>query len=59
MNGRTAVAAWNLMDGVIDWQGVPVLIEMYGIEDPEIFLALLSAIRKHKKDVATLLDHGK
>lgn len=38
------------MGGVIDWQALPVLIEMYGIEDVETLLRQLITIRNHQTD---------
>lgn len=44
---RIAVQAWNLMDGSIDWAGLPVIAEMYGVVDIESMIARLGAIRVH------------
>lgn len=38
------VRAWNLMDG-IDWQALPVVIEMLGITDIEGLILALVQIR--------------
>lgn len=35
------------MDGAIDWQALPILIELYAIADPEILILQLHAIREH------------
>lgn len=40
-----AVRAWNAMGGVIDWSAVPIFIDLYGVADPEIFVAALCAVR--------------
>ena len=35
------------MGGLIDWQALPILVGLYGIEDVETFVAELVAIREH------------
>lgn len=35
------------MDGRIDWAAIPVIVDLYGIEDVEMFIDKLSAIREH------------
>ena len=37
------------MVGKIDWSAIPILVELYGIEDVETFLAQLEAIKEHKR----------
>ena len=46
---QAAVAAWNLMRG-IDWAALPVVVELFGVREPEILIAQLVAIRdqQHK-----------
>lgn len=39
--------AWDLMGGRIDWAALPVVCELYGIRDPDTFIAQLVAIREH------------
>jgi hypothetical protein len=48
--GQFALQAWNGMGGLIDWNAVPVFCELYGIEDVELFIAHLTAIRDRKND---------
>lgn len=36
------------MGGAIDWQALPLVAEMFGIEDIEILIAQLVAIREFK-----------
>jgi len=43
---------WNMMDGQIDWAALPLLVEVYGVDDIEILLAELMAIRKHARMMA-------
>ena len=35
------------MDGSIDWAGLPMIAEMYGVADIEAMIARLGAIRSH------------
>ena len=39
-----AIQAWNLLGG-LDWQGLPVVAEMLGVEDVELLIHQLTAIR--------------
>lgn len=45
--------AWNLLGGV-EWQGIPVVAEMLGIEDVEKLVHQLIAIRDHQAKQAEL-----
>lgn len=40
--------AWNLMGG-LDWAALPVVVEMFGVEDVEVFVQELVAIREFKR----------
>lgn len=40
-----AIRAWNWLGGTIDWAGLPLVAEMLGIEDLEILVAQLAALR--------------
>lgn len=42
--------AWNLMGGEINWAALPVVAELFGIEDIEPFLMQLVAIRDWQRD---------
>lgn len=42
--GPSALAAWNLMGG-INGDLLPVVIELWGIEDVELFMRELAVIR--------------
>lgn len=46
---RYAVEAWNAMGGEVSWQALPILIEMYGITDPELFITQVLAIRDYRR----------
>ena len=37
------------MGGQIDWDALPVIVEIYGISDIEVFIAKLDAIRDHNR----------
>lgn len=37
------------MGGQIDWSALPVIVELYGIDDVGVFIAKLDAIREHKR----------
>lgn len=40
------------MDGQIDWSALPLLVDVYGVDDVEILLAELMAIRKYARVMA-------
>lgn len=44
------------MGGQIDWAALPVIVELYGIADVEIFITQLVAIRDHLRLKAELLN---
>lgn len=35
------------MGGQIDWTALPIIVDLYGVEDVETFIAKLVAIREH------------
>lgn len=35
------------MGGVIDWTALPIVVEIYGVEDVALFISKLEAIREH------------
>jgi hypothetical protein len=37
------------MGGAIDWTALPIIAEIYGIDDIELFVAKLDAIREFKR----------
>ena len=39
------------MNGSIDWAAMPAIVELYGIDDVECFIAKLEAVRDHKRMV--------
>jgi hypothetical protein len=46
-----AIRAWRLLAngmGGIDWAGLPIVVEMLGIHDPESLIARLQVIRAYK-----------
>ena len=46
-----AIRAWRLLAngmGGIDWAGLPIVIEMLGIHDPESLIARMQVIRSYK-----------
>lgn len=48
---RIAIRAFNLLangTGGIDWAGLPVVVELLGVEDIEDLLHRLEVIRMHK-----------
>lgn len=44
-----AIRAWNIMGG-IDWTGLSVVAEMLGIDDVDVLVAQLVAIREHQRE---------
>lgn len=40
-----AIKAWNWMDGKIDWDGLELVADLLGIEDLEILVEQLTALR--------------
>ncbi len=55
-NGELAIRGWNLMSGKIDWSALPFIVDMFGIEDVEIFVRQLVAIQDHQTEMAK--HHG-
>lgn len=43
-----SVQAWNIMGGAIDWQALPIVAEILGVEDIEMLITHLIAIRSSK-----------
>lgn len=43
-----AVSAWNMMNGEIDWSALPLLTELLAIDDIELFVDALCALRDFK-----------
>jgi hypothetical protein len=46
---KFAVEAWNLMGGM-DWEALPVVCAMIGVEDPEILIRQLVMIRDRQNE---------
>ncbi len=46
--------AWNMMGGEVNWTALPVLMAMFGVDDPETFIVRLLALRdfKHREAAA-------
>lgn len=40
-----AVRAWNWMGGQIDWAGLPLVADLLGVDDLEILVEQLAALR--------------
>lgn len=38
---------WNLLGGEINWQALPLLAEMKGVQDIEMLIIGLTTIREH------------
>lgn len=45
---RTAVKAWNLMGCRLDWAALPIVAELFGIDDVETLITQLVALRDHQ-----------
>jgi hypothetical protein len=46
---------WNMLSngsGGLDWQGLPLAVEMYSVDDVEALIEGLLVIKTHKPDVA-------
>lgn len=43
-----AIRAWNMLGARIDWQGLPLVCEILGIEDVEMLISQLEAIRDYE-----------
>lgn len=48
-DSAVAVAIWNAGGNELNWSALPVLCEIYGVEDPENLIAQLLYIRDRKK----------
>lgn len=44
-----AVRAWNMMNGAIDWQALPIVSEVLGVSDQEQFIYELLAVRDYQR----------
>ena len=45
---------WNMLSngtGGIDWQGLPLAVEMFGVDDVEALIEGLLVVKTHKPDV--------
>lgn len=42
---------WNLMGGTIDWGGLPALVEVLDVEDVELLIEQLAAIRNYMREL--------
>lgn len=42
---RAIIAAWNTMNGEIDWSALPFLAEFYGVDDVEMWVQGLLILR--------------
>jgi len=40
-----AIKAWNWMGGQIDWTGLPLIAEILGVDDLEVLIVQLAALR--------------
>jgi hypothetical protein len=45
-----AIKAWNLLGGVIDWAGLPVVAALVGAENIELLIRHLVLIRDFNND---------
>ena len=43
------IEGWNLMGGTLDWQALPLLAELLGVRDPELWIRGLVQIRDHRR----------
>lgn len=44
-----AFNALNLMCGAIDWAGLPVIMEVLGVEDTERMIRLMGSVLQHER----------
>lgn len=52
------MAAWNMMGGDIKWEALDYMVEHFGVEDVELFVTQLTAIREHL-DTFEKMKHGR
>ena len=48
ISSTLAIQAWNMLGARIDWQGLPIVCELLGIDDIENLLSQLTVIRDHE-----------
>jgi len=51
---QSVIRSWNMLSngsGGIDWQGLPLAVEMFGIDDVEALIDGLLVVKTHKPDV--------
>ena len=52
---RQVIRCWNMLangSGGIDWQALPLAVELYGVDDVEALVEGLLVVKLHKPDVA-------
>jgi hypothetical protein len=48
---RRAIQIWNHLSngqGAIDWSGLPVMVELFGVDDVDLLLHQLLVIKTHR-----------
>lgn len=40
-----AIQAWNMMGGALEWDALPTVCELLGVEDPELLIRQLVQLR--------------
>jgi len=48
MREDLAIRAWNLMGGAIDWAALPLVVARLGVDDVDLLITHLCAIRAHE-----------
>lgn len=54
----TALRAWSMMGNELNWQAVPIIAELLGVEDPEMFVNDLIAIRQYGDNIREAQRHA-
>lgn len=50
---KTAVAAWNMLDGQIEFDALAVVCDLLAVNDPELLTRQLMRIRDHVREVTS------
>ncbi len=51
------IEAYNMMGGCLDWHALPLVVEIFGIDDVETFVQQLIAIRDFQRKQSEV-EHG-
>lgn len=54
----SAIRAWSMMGNELNWQAIPIIAELLGVEDPEMFVNDLISIRQYGDNIRKAQGHA-